>query len=228
MNLGLIASGSGTNAEAIMKSWRAGCIPEINQILLISTERGAGCLEKAIENKIIPVTIDYNDCKSIGNEIFNAIIKETLVKNNVSLVFLVGCIRKIYPIEGIDIYNIHPANLPRYGGKGMYGLKPHIAVLKSIMTEHIIHGKKITNRFFTYPTIHEVIYEYDAGKIFLQVTVEIPRDIIEDLFDRKEVEVLAKRLQEHVLAYEHILLPAAVRMAAKKSTKKEVNRNVKM
>ena len=52
INLALIASGSGTDADSIMAAWEIGCIPEINPPLLISTKKGVGCLEKVQEPRI--------------------------------------------------------------------------------------------------------------------------------------------------------------------------------
>lgn len=106
------------------------------------------------------------------------------------LIVLAGFLRKI-PEEIIKKYenqiiNIHPALLPKFGGKGFYGLKVHHAVLESGDTE-------------TGCTVHYVHEEYDTGPIIDQIKVPVrPTDT---------PEILAKR----VLEAEHRLLPSVIK-----------------
>jgi folate-dependent phosphoribosylglycinamide formyltransferase PurN len=218
VNTVLIASGSGTDADSIMKAYVAGFIPNINLKALISTKPGAGCLEKAKTLGVQVKVIDRREFATIGK--FNMAVDEFLLEVEAELVFLVGCIVKIFPIEGISIYNIHPADPHKYGGKGMYGLEVHRRVILEII-DRIKRGKTSADeRFFTYPTIHEAVIDYDSGKPFLQAVVEVPAKIIIDVFeagaDEKSIDAAAEKLQQVVLPYEWMMLPMAVKMAGKK------------
>jgi folate-dependent phosphoribosylglycinamide formyltransferase PurN len=78
---------------------------------------------------------------------------------------------------------------------------------------------KATDRFFTQPTVHEVVDEYDQGKTLLQAQVEIPQELVQGwvtgVYEGSDEDV-AKRLQQIVLPFEWQMLPCAVRLAAKK------------
>jgi phosphoribosylglycinamide formyltransferase 1 len=215
INLALIASGSGTDANSIMEAWEAGCIPEINPPLLISTKKGAGCLEKAENHGVRGYVMDY---KESGNpDQFNKGLQALLKETFTDLVFLVGCIHKIYPIKGIGIYNIHPADPAKHGGDQMYGLAVHEHVLEEIKDLIYRGKKKITDPFYSYATVHEVSLDYDGGDMLLRQAVLIPQAIISDYYQgRKDLQKSAKALQEVVLPYEWLMLPAAVRMAARR------------
>lgn len=221
INLALIASGSGTDAESIMQAWKSGCIPEVNSVLLISTNTKAGCLDKADKFGISTETVDYSESthgqktKKEKDITFGKKITLTLKRNKINLVFLVGCINMIPTIKGIVMYNIHPADPKKHGGYMMYDLDVHIHVLERIHDKISRGWKKSDGRFFTYPTIHEISPEYDQGQILLQGYVEIPQLIIAQ-FNKTPIYKLAKKLQEHVIPYEWLMLPVAVRMAAKK------------
>ena len=154
-------------------------------------------------------------------ESFNEAVREYLLEVGAELVFLVGCVHNIYPIEGISMYNIHPADPENHGGWNMYSLNPHRRVLLEII-DKIERGKaNIYDRFFTFPTIHEVTEQYDSGEPFLQAKVEVPTDIIvsiiENVMSKESVDAAASRLQQEVvLPNEWLMLPTAVKMAAKK------------
>jgi phosphoribosylglycinamide formyltransferase 1 len=213
INLALIASGSGTDANSIMEAWEAGCIPEINPPLLISTKKGAGCLEKAESHGVRGYLVDYK--ASPNQDQFNGGLENLLKENFTDLIFLVGCIHKIYPIEGIDIYNIHPADPAKHGGDKMYGLAVHGHVLEEIRDLIYRGKKKITDPLYSYATVHEASLDYDGGDMLLRQAVLIPQTIISDYCQgRKDSQISAKALQDVVLPYEWLMLPAAVRMAA--------------
>lgn len=209
----LIASGSGTDAYAIMAAYNNGVIPNIDLRLLISTKTGAGCLKKAKECGIQALTISRKELDAYG---FNHEILHSLINDGIQMVFLVGCIVKIKTVKGIVFYNIHPADIVNYGGIGMYGLEPHKKVLSDI-ADLIHRGRKIvTDRFYTQPTIHEMTDEYDSGNYFLKLNVEIPSEIIVEFVKNGKLEESASALQKYVLRYEWLMLPQAVRMAAAK------------
>jgi folate-dependent phosphoribosylglycinamide formyltransferase PurN len=99
----------------------------------------------------------------------------------------------------------------------MYGLKVHERVLANV--EDLIAREKegIENRFFTYPTVHEAVLNYDSGESLLRACVEIPKSIIKDRLEKKiTLTEAAERLQKYVLSYEWMVLPTAVKMAAQK------------
>lgn len=221
VKLALVASGSGTDADSIMKAWRAGCIPEVEDILLISTKEGAGCLTKARDLGVDTIVVPCKGPSEIGD--FNRNLKTVLQNAGINLVFLVGCVHKVFTIDGIPIYNIHPADPQKHGGDKMYALAVHEHVLDEI-GDVIERGRALISaiRFFTYPTVHEVDYGgYDTGKVLLRQSVEIPQRIIKEYYegtvDPKEA---AEALQKHVLPYEWLMLPPAVCMAARRILEK--------
>ncbi len=215
INLALIASGSGTDANAIMEAWEGGCIPEINPPLLISTKKGAGCLGKAQNHNIAAYVLDYKESLSLDK--FNIGLSRILQQTFTDLIFLVGCVHKVYPIAGMDIYNIHPADPAKHGGDKMYGLAVHQHVLEEIKDLIYRGKKKSADHFYTYPTVHEANSDYDGGDMILRQAVLIPQAIISDYgLGRKDPKQAAKDLQDVVLPYEWLMLPAAVRMAARR------------
>ena len=215
VNLVLIASGSGTDADAIMKAWKTGWLPEVNPPTLISTKRDAGCIEKAKALGIRSVIIDRRDHTDL--DVFNNTLRDTLLTHFTDLVFLVGCVVKIHPVPGIDTYNIHPADPEQFGGKNMYGLRVHEYVLRDVL-DQIYRGRKTAaDRFFTYPTVHEVDEKFDSGHHLYRQDVEIPKKLIGDLASKKlSPEEGAGDLQQVVLPYEWLMLPTAVKSAARR------------
>src|SRR4030043_1042949 len=219
INVALIASGSGTDANSIMEAWEAGCIPEINPPMLISTKKGAGCLEKARSRGLRSEVIDYKDYSGLDQ--FNAACNRILTSAFTDLIFLVGCIHKVYPVEGINMYNIHPADPFGHGGGKMNGLAVHQHVLEEVK-DLIYRGKKnVVDNFYTYPTVHEASLAYDGGDMLLKQAVLIPDSIVKNYCQGlKDPKQAAKDLQEVVLPYEWLMLPSAVRMAARRILEK--------
>ena len=176
----VFASGSGTNFINIYQNVNNG-----NVVLLISNNPESGAVKYAIENNI-----DYkviNDFRYPG--IINIEYENTLKKYNPDLILLAGFMKKI-PDNVIRLYenkiiNIHPSLLPKYGGKGCYGIKVH---------EFVINSKdKVTGA-----TIHFINNEYDRGPIIMQKTVTVDKNDTE--------ETLAKK----ILPLEHLIFPRAL------------------
>jgi len=212
VRLACIASGSGTDFESIAKAWKAGWIPEVEEVVLISTKEGAGCLEKADK-----LGIKHEIVKPTEKWLIESELKDALIKlDGASLIFLVGCIFKVD--FGLPMYNIHPADPHDHGGQGMYGLAVHEHVLNQIYDRVRRGWRSDGNKYYTYPTVHEVTPEYDKGNPLLRGCVEIPWSIITELIHGGGMNLkgLAERLQKYVLPYEWMLLPTAVRMAARK------------
>jgi len=222
INLALIASGSGTDANSIMEAWAAGCIPEVNPPFLISTKKGAGCLEKAKNIGLTSAVIDYKE--SGGSNNFNTALQSLLKQTLTDLIFLVGCIHKVNPIGGMDCYNIHPADPNAHGGDKMYGLAVHQHVLDEIKDLIYRGKKKITDRFYSYPTVHEADEDYDGGDMILRQAVRIPETLVKDYYQGLiDSEQAAKELQAVVLPYEWLMLPAAVRMASRRILQRRIS-----
>ena len=169
----VFASGSGTNFINIYKNLNTQNINgEI--ILLISNNKNCGAIKFAkdenIDFKIINI-FRYKTDENILNK-----YKVLLDIYKPDLILLAGFMKKI-PIEIVEMYknkilNIHPSLLPKYGGKGFYGMNVHRAVLES--------KDRITG-----VTVHFIDNEYDRGPILIQEKVEVrPNDSLESLSNR--------------------------------------------
>lgn len=173
--IAVFASGSGTNAENIVRYFFSSKTAKVDVILTENPK--AYVIERA--NRL---AVDYNVFKI--DELKNGDITNLLRSRGVDFVVLSGFL-KLIPTNLIDAYrnrivNIHPALLPKYGGKGMYGMKVHKAVIEAGDVESGI-------------TIHLVNEKYDEGDIVFQAKCPIiPCD---------NPETLAERI--HALEYEH-------------------------
>lgn len=184
----VFASGTGTNFINIYNKIKDGDINgEI--VLLISNNKFSNALKFAKNNNIDCQIINIKNCSS-EKEVCRK-YKTTLDKYYPDLILLAGFMKKI-PIPVIRKYknkilNIHPSLLPKYGGKGYYGINVHIAVLES-------------NEKETGATVHFVDEHYDTGPIFLQEKIAVSSS--------ETPEILAKR----VLELEYLIYYKAVRL----------------
>ncbi len=175
-NIAIMASGSGTNAENIIKYFSNKKTVKVK--LVLSNRREAFVLKRAEALNVKTGFFEYNDFYTSGK------VLDLLMKNRIDFVVLAGFLwlvpeNILEKYEG-RIINIHPALLPRYGGKGMYGEKVHKAVIENHDMESGI-------------TIHFVNRHYDEGDIIFQARCRVePSDT---------PETLAARV--HVLEYEH-------------------------
>ncbi|MES1216127.1 MAG: phosphoribosylglycinamide formyltransferase [Bacteroidota bacterium] len=150
-NIAIFASGAGTNAQKIIDSFRAHTSIKVS--LIVCNKPGAGVL-KIAEKENIPSLLIEKDKFFSGD----AYVDE-LKQHHIDFIVLAGFLWKI-PSALIKafpqaIINIHPALLPAYGGKGMYGHKVHEAVIAAQEKESGI-------------TVHYVDEIYDHGKIIFQ------------------------------------------------------------
>ncbi len=161
MNLGILASHRGTNFQAIIDACNEGIL-DAKITVAISNNSNALALGRAKEAGIPAFHLSGNTHPG-PNELDSAIL-ETLTSHDVDLVVLVGYLKKLgtRTLAHFDhrIVNIHPALLPSYGGKGMFGTKIHQAVLDNKESETGI-------------TMHYVDGEYDTGDIIAQVRVPV-------------------------------------------------------
>lgn len=154
--IAVFASGSGTNARNIAEYFSESDLARV--AVVYCNNPSAGVIEKARKLNI-PVVVfnrtDFYHTETVQND---------LAERKIDLIVLAGFLW-LMPLNIIKsfekrIINIHPALLPLYGGKGMYGSKVHEAVIKDKMTESGI-------------TIHLIDEEYDKGENLFQVTCPI-------------------------------------------------------
>jgi phosphoribosylglycinamide formyltransferase-1 len=190
MRIAVLVSGGGSNMQSIIDSTKNGILKGIAQVVLvISNNSNAYALKRAENENIKFVCIEER--KNFGNEkSFNGVILEELEKAKTNIVCLAGYMKMVGHaiIETYHnrILNIHPALLPKFGGKGMYGHYVHEAVVKA---KEIESGA----------TVHFVEKEYDTGEIIVQQKVEI--------FKNDSPEDVA----EKVLVIEHKIYPEAIK-----------------
>lgn len=164
-NIAIFASGKGSNAEALIDYFRNHS--QVNIALILTNNPEAGVIKIAHSNKIISAIVSKD---ALNNE---EIVGRLLNALNIDMIVLAGFLQMVptfllkkYPNR---IVNIHPALLPKFGGKGMYGLKVHEAVLGA-------HEKE------TGISIHYVNEHYDEGEVIFQKTISVePTDNPESL-----------------------------------------------
>lgn len=179
IKIAIFASGGGSNFQALIDRIESKELDAEIRILIVNNSK-AGAVERAKKHNI-----PYIHCAPShfpNEEKYVEKLFSILKEYSVELIVLAGYMKKI-PTEVVKafpnrIINIHPALLPAFGGKGMYGEKVHQAVLE--------YGAKITGI-----TVHFVDEEYDHGPIILQRAIPV--------LDDDTVETLSKR----VLAIEH-------------------------
>lgn len=177
LKVGVLASHGGSNLQAIIDAAEARAIPA-EVCCIISNNKNAKALERAQKHNI-PA---HHICRAQFNsdEELDEAIVETFKRHQVELVCLAGYMKLIGPrlLEAYRnrILNIHPALLPKFGGKSMYGIRVHQAVIES--------GEKVSG-----PTVHLVDEAYDNGRILAQRKVPVlPDDTPESLAARVLVE----------------------------------------
>lgn len=182
MNITIFASHGGSDLQAIIDGCKTGSL-DAKVCAVISNNSNSLALERAKREEIANYHISQRLIPNV-EELDNRIL-EILSYHETDMIFLAGYMRML----GVSvlrkyenrIFNIHPALLPKYGGKGMYGMNVHIAVISA--------GEKVSG-----VTIHRVNEEYDNGEIVAQTAV--------DVMENDSAETLAER----VLKREHTFL----------------------
>ncbi len=154
VRIAVFASGSGTNAENIINYFEDK--PSIKVVYIFANNKNAGVIKRA-DRLAVP-------CKIFSKKEMFSSDFEQFLKEEVDFIILAGFLLKV-PTPLINsfpnkIINIHPALLPKYGGKGMYGAYVHQAVVKNKEKESGI-------------TIHFVNENYDEGAIIFQKSVPL-------------------------------------------------------
>jgi len=187
--IAIFASGSGTNAENFMHYFKDH--PQISVSLVLTNNPDAGVIQK-MEKLNIPVVIFNKEDFYRSDFVLN-----TLSKYQISFVVLAGFLWKIPSNLIIQfqnrIVNIHPALLPKFGGKGMFGHFVHEAVLAA--------GEQKTGI-----SIHYVNENYDEGAVIFQKSVDIdPNSDTADLVAQKvhllEYEFFPKIVEQLLINY---------------------------
>lgn len=205
----LLISGSGTTAEAVITKCRKGELKGINPVIVISNNPHAEGLMKAqklgIKTGVIQQRL-FMSTDAFGNELLNS-----LHNNRIDLVAQLGWLPKT-PLNVVQeynnrIFNQHSAPLdpgrPDFGGKGMYGLRTHLAVL--------LYKQLTGSQLKTEATTHQVNQNYDQGDIIRRVTMKIvnPSRImaIEEITDNPTIQQQllesAGDIQKGLLPIEH-------------------------
>ncbi len=188
--IGVLVSGHGTNLQAILDACGRGDIRG-NVAVVVASRFGAHAVERARQASVPAIVLAPRSFP--GRDAYDAKLAEVLRAHEVDLICLAGFLRILTPgfvaqFAG-RIMNIHPALLPAFGGRGMYGAHVHRAVLAS--------GVKISGC-----TVHFVDETPDGGPIILQAAVPVHDDDTE--------ETLAARVAEE----EHRLYPEAIKLFA--------------
>jgi phosphoribosylglycinamide formyltransferase-1 len=194
LTLGMLASHRGSNVRAVVEACRDGRL-QARPGVVISNNASSGVLEFAAAADI--------PARRIGGPAFeddalrDAAILDELRRHQCDLVLLLGYMKLLGPLTTAAyrgrILNTHPALLPRFGGKGMYGARVHEAVLAPGETE-------------TGVTVHLVDEQYDHGEVLAQCRVPVlPGDTVESLTARVQA-------REHAFLVETLQAIAAGRI----------------
>ena len=192
VQLGVLLSGGGRTLQNLIDRIAQGSLPARIEVV-VSSHPGAKGLDRAKAAKIPAVVVSYKDHPDAKS--FSDAVTEVLDRHALDLVLMAGFIRRyLFPAryEG-RVLNIHPALLPKFGGKGFWGHHVHEAVLAAGETESGC-------------TVHVADRRYDRGPIVLQRKVPVlPGDT---------AEVLAERVfQAECEAYPEAILRVAGRLS---------------
>ena len=191
IRIAVFASGGGTNLQSLLDHFGAHAREVADIALVVSDRADAGALERAARAGVPTrvVAMAGRDPEEVAGESLDA-----LRSAEIDLVVLAGFLRlvpeAVVRAHRGRILNIHPSLLPAFGGKGMYGIRVHRAVLEA--------GCKVSGA-----TVHVVDERYDTGPILMQWPVPV--------LAGDTPESLAAR----VLAVEHRILPATVEAVAR-------------
>lgn len=190
----IFASGNGTNAQNIIKHFQQSHLAKV--VLVLSNKKDAKVLERAKALEVMASSFTRDELYSENG------VLEILKKTDPDIIVLAGFLLK-FPAPVLQefpdkVINIHPALLPKYGGKGMYGSHVHEAVAQNKEKETGI-------------TIHYVNEEYDEGAIIYQTKVALDGD------------ETAKEIAEKVHALEYLHFPKVIESLLNESEYTESN-----
>ena len=164
MNIAVFASHGGSDLQAIIDGCKNHAI-DAKVAVVISNNSDSMALQRAVKENIPNYHLSSRQYDSEGS--LAKRILQVLDAYSVDMIFLAGYMRMLHTsiLEKYDnrVFNIHPALLPKYGGKGMYGMNVHNAVIAAKERESGV-------------TIHRVNAEYDSGEIVAQTIVSVNED----------------------------------------------------
>jgi len=178
MKIGVLVSGGGTNLQAIIDAIENGTLNGCEIATVVSSKADVYALDRATKHGLHNVVISRKDFADLSE--FDNALCQHMESYNVELIVMAGFLsivgeKLLSKFDG-QIINIHPSLLPKFGGKGFYGLKVHEAVLAAC--------EKTTGA-----TVHYVNAEVDGGEIILQKAIEVlPTDTPETLQQRVMTE----------------------------------------
>ena len=183
--LAIFASGSGTNAEAILLHFQDKKLAEASLIITNNAEAGVNEVARKFNVPVLVMNKEQmNDAEFLLAE---------LQKHSVNWIILAGFLLMIpeYLVKAFEnkMVNIHPALLPKFGGKGMYGKRVHQAVLEAKEQKSGI-------------SIHFVTEEYDEGKIIFQAETKIE--------EGETIESLEKKIHQLEHQYYPVIIEKLV------------------
>lgn len=182
MNITVFASHGGSDMQAIIDGCKAGKI-NASVVAMITNNEDSMAYERAGREGIDRYYLSHKEIPD--EEELEQRMLEVLDSHQTDMIFLAGYMRKlgdsILRKYQNRVFNIHPALLPKYGGKGMYGIHVHEAVIAA--------GEKVSG-----VTIHRVNEQYDSGDIVAQTEVPV------------EAADTAETLAARVLKREHEFL----------------------
>jgi phosphoribosylglycinamide formyltransferase-1 len=190
LRLGILASGRGSNAQAIAAAIQSGALPSVSIVAIASNKKGAPVLAWAKTAQLTCQAFDNSDF--VVREDQELAIIEYFKNQGVTLVVLAGYMRIVSPafIEAFEgqVLNIHPSLLPKHGGPGMVGHTVHNAVLAAGDTESGC-------------TVHWVTPAVDGGPIVWQERVPV---LTSDTPDTLAARVLVAEHQAYPLALQQL------------------------
>ena len=192
MKIAVFVSGGGTNLQAIIDNIKSGYLKGVSISLVVASNNEAYALTRAADNGIPSTVLSVKSFPS--REEWDDAVLKAVTDSGAELIVLAGYLsllgEKTVKAFSNRIINIHPALIPSFCGAGMYGIKPHKAVLA--------RGVKVSGA-----TVHFVNENYDEGPIILQKAVDVLPD--------DTPESLQKRIMKEC---EQVILPKAIRLIA--------------
>ena len=187
--IAVLASGGGTNLQALIDAQKDGMFGESKIELVIVSRPDAYALQRAADNGIEGKVLARRAYDGIAS--YSKALTDALVEAKIDLVVLAGFLtiidEQVYEAFPNRIINVHPALIPSFCGKGFYGLHVHEAALEK--------GVKVSGA-----TVHFVTPECDAGPIILQQAVEVLQDDTPEslqlrIMQQAEWKILPKAVQ---------------------------------
>ncbi len=206
ITVAVLVSGGGTNLQAILNAEKRGELPHAHIGVVVSSRPDAYALERAKKAGVPTVVAERKKCAS--QEEFERGIERAIESVGAEVIVLAGFMSILsekftsrYPER---IINVHPSLIPKFCGKGFYGLRVHEAVLAA--------GEKVTGA-----TVHYVNEVPDGGRIIFRKEVPV--------MEGDTPEILQRRVMEEA---EWQLLPRAVELTAERVAAEHVRKEIQM